>query len=80
MNNLYRGPPLPPGPIVAPTPPAAATISYKRSPFQDDPQYIDGYPLVRQFYGIRGRVCYVYRDTTTGEEIYAYGPLTRTVI
>lgn len=57
-----------------------APISYKRSPFLNDPEYIDGYDLVRTFMSIRGRQCYVYRDTTTGEEIYSYARLHRSVI
>lgn len=57
-----------------------APITYKRSPFTNDPEYIDGYVLVRTFMSIRGRECYVYKDSTTGEEIYSYSPLSRTVI
>ena len=57
-----------------------APISYKRSPMMNDPQWADGYPLKRTFMGPRGRTVYVYSDTVTGEEIYAYAPLSRSVI
>lgn len=61
-------------------PHANTPISYKRNPWLDDPEYIYGYTLVKTFVSVRGRVCYVYADSTTGEHVYGYGPLTSAAI
>jgi len=50
------------------------------SPWMNNPQFVEGYSVVRSFQGIRGRVAHVYRDTDTGNEIICYGKPNRTVI
>lgn len=61
-------------------PMANAPISYKRSPVLNDPQWAQGYVLKRTFMGPRGRTVYDYLDTVTGESVYLYAPISRTVI